>query len=230
VSADLGPDASGVLTQALLAWGQALPAEGVERLLAYARELLRWNEKVNLTAITEPRAVLDKHLLDSLAVVPEVRGARTLLDLGSGAGLPGVPLAVALPELQATLVDAVAKKVAFLKAGLVRAGLVGRARAVHARLTGHPEREGLGPAEVVVSRAFMEVGPFLDLARAYLAPGGRVVALLGPQAGAVDALGAMAEARGYRLMAARAFQLPLSGDPRVVATFVPAGAAASSPK
>jgi 16S rRNA (guanine527-N7)-methyltransferase len=82
----------------------------------------------------------------------------------------------------------------------------------------------------VVSRAFMEVGPFLDLARAYLAPGGRVVALLGPQAGAVDALGAMAEARGYRLMAARAFQLPLSGDPRVVATFVPAGAAASSPK
>jgi 16S rRNA (guanine527-N7)-methyltransferase len=185
--------------------------------------LLRWNEKVNLTTITAPEAVLDKHLLDSLAVVPEARGAASLLDLGSGAGLPGIPLGVALPGLRVTLVDAVAKKVAFLKVGLVRAGLAGRARAIHARLAGAPLAEGLEPAEVVVSRAFMELGGFLRLARPYLAPGGRVLALVGPGAGDAAAHARAGEAAGFALVASRAFRLPLSGDPRAVATFVVRG-------
>jgi len=218
----LTAEARALLDRGLAALGLALPADAEARLLAYAAELVRWNERLNLTALTTPEAVVDRHLLDSLAVVPEVRGARSLLDLGSGAGLPGVPLAVALPELQATLVDAVAKKVSFLKVGVVKAGLVGRVRAVHARLTGAPEREGLAPAEVVVSRAFLELGAFLALARPYLAPGGRVVALLGPAAGDASALAGPAAAHGYALAAFRAFRLPLSGDPRAVATFTPA--------
>jgi 16S rRNA (guanine527-N7)-methyltransferase len=208
------------LAHGAAALGLELAPEALDALLGYASELLRWNEKVNLTTITAPEAVLDKHLLDSLAVVPEARGAASLLDLGSGAGLPGIPLGVALPGLRLTLVDAVAKKVAFLKAGLVRAGLAGRARAVHARLAGAPQAEGLELAEVVVSRAFMELGSFLRLARPYLAPGGRVVALVGPGAGDAAAHARAGEAAGLALVASRAFQLPLSGDPRAVATFV----------
>ena len=98
--------------------GVELSEQAGRRMLAFGEELLRWNRKVNLTAITEPREVLDKHFLDSLAILPEVRGARTLLDLGAGAGFPGIPLKVVLPELEVLLVEAVAKKVA-LRGGML---------------------------------------------------------------------------------------------------------------
>ena len=130
------------LEEGLGALGLTLGPPAVDRLWAYAEALLRWNEKVNLTAITNPTEVVDKHLLDSLAVVPEVAGASTLLDLGAGAGLPGIPLAVALPELKCTLVDAVAKKVAFMKTGAVKAGVTGRVRAMHQRVAGRPRQRG----------------------------------------------------------------------------------------
>lgn len=208
----------GRLEEGLGLLGCALEPAGVERLWAYAQELLRWNEKVNLTAITEPLEVVDKHLLDSLAVVAEVAGARTLLDLGAGAGLPGIPLAVALPGLECTLVDAVAKKVAFIKTGAVKAGVAGRVRALHRRLAGRPEAEGLVRAEVVISRAFMDVGPFVALAEHYLAPGGRVVAMLG-KAPAAEELDAIARATGLTRVELRTFRLPFSGASRAVATF-----------
>ena len=111
---------------------------------------------MNLTAITDPAELAEKHLVDSLALLPEVRGAATLLDMGSGAGLPGIPLAIALPSLEVTCCDTVAKKVAFVKA--VAAELDLRVRGVAARAEGKPEREGLPLAEVVVSRAFAEPG------------------------------------------------------------------------
>lgn len=209
---------------ALLAQGLAelaltdLPADLAPRLLAWAAELLKWNEKVSLTAITRPDEVIDKHLLDSLAVLPEVRGATHLLDLGAGAGLPGIPLAVALPGLRATLVDAVAKKVAFMKTGAVKAGVADRVRAVHARAEGQPEKEGLPVVDLVISRAFMDVGPFLLLARHYLAPTGRVVCMLG-QTPPAETLAALAAAAGLGLVSRRTFTLPLSRDPRGVAVF-----------
>ncbi len=204
--------------EGMAALGLALPSGAGARLLGYQAELLKWNTRVNLTAITAPGEALEKHLVDSLAAMPEVQGATTLLDLGAGAGLPGIPLAVALPELRATLVDAVEKKVAFMKAGAVKAGVAARVKAVHARAQGRPEAEGLPAAEVVISRAFMDVGPFLALARAYLAPGGRVVAMLG-RAPPDEELARVAEAAGLALSGARRFALPWSGDPRGVAVF-----------
>lgn len=183
--------------------GISLPPGAPELLLSYARELLKWNQKVNLTAITAPDEVVEKHLLDSLAVLPEVQGARSLLDLGAGAGLPGIPLALALPELQVTLVDAVAKKVGFMKHAIAILGLAGRVRAVHARAEGKPDAEGLPRAEVVISRALVEVQGWRALATPYVAPGGRIVAMLGHTADPT----------------ARRYTLPLSGDPRAVAVF-----------
>lgn len=206
------------LEEGLGALGLPLDEGARQRLLAYTEELLRWNRKVNLTAIVEPDEVVDKHLLDSLSAVPEVSEARTLLDLGAGAGLPGIPLAVALPGLSCTLVDAVEKKVAFMKTGAVKAGVAGRVRAMHLRVGGRPKEEGLQPAEAVIARAFMDLAPFLRLAVHYLAPRGQVVAMLG-QTPAPAILLEAAQGAGLALASLRELRLPLSGAPRAIATF-----------
>jgi 16S rRNA (guanine527-N7)-methyltransferase len=95
--------------------GVALDEVQVGKLGEYLRLLVTWNKKINLTAITEPRDVVELHFLDSLAVVPLVRECGTLIDVGAGAGFPGAVLAVALPSLRITAIDGVAKKVAFLQ-------------------------------------------------------------------------------------------------------------------
>lgn len=181
------------------------------------QELLKWNAKVNLTAITAPEEVLEKHFLDSLAVLPEVEGAASLLDLGAGAGFPGLPLKLARPELAVTLVDAVGKKVGFLKAAIAALGLK-QARGLHARAEGKPEAEGIPRAEVLIARAFMDLPGWLELAPAYLLPEGRVVAMLG-KAWPEAELRARASERGLRLVSARQYQLPFSGAERQVAVF-----------
>ena len=92
-----------------------------ERLLAYMQLVEKWNRVYNLTAVRESERMVPQHLLDALAVAPHLRG-RTLLDVGSGAGLPGIPLAIMDPELDVTLLDSTAKKLRFLN-HVVRAPL-----------------------------------------------------------------------------------------------------------
>src|SRR5512138_2045707 len=104
------------LRSGLRTLGLTLPAGAEPLLERYADRLLAWNRKVNLTSITAPAEVAEKHLVDSLLVLPAVAGARTLLDIGAGAGLPGVPLACARGDLAVTCCDPVAKKIAFVKA------------------------------------------------------------------------------------------------------------------
>ena len=206
-------------TQGAAAMEIELLPEALASLGVWFDELLKWNPKVNLTAITDPAEVVEKHLLDSLAVLPEVAGATHLLDLGAGAGLPGIPLAAVLPHLSVTLVDAVNKKVAFLKHVVVRLGWVSRVKAVHVRAAGNPAAEGLEPAEVVIARALMDVSQWVPFALPYLAPGGRLVAMLARPPPEAE-LAALAGRHGLRLAALRSFVLPVSGDPRSVATFV----------
>jgi 16S rRNA (guanine527-N7)-methyltransferase len=204
------------LEDGLRALGIALPAGAPEKLERYADRLLAWNRKVNLTAITEPADLAEKHIVDSLALVPDVAGAATLLDVGSGAGLPGVPLAIALPGLSVTCCDSVAKKVAFVKA--VSAELDVPVRGVAVRACGEPEREGLPRAEVVVSRAFADPDRWLPLAARYVAPGGVVLATLGREAdeGALRRAGTTA---GLVLEGVRHLELPRSRSRRAVARF-----------
>jgi 16S rRNA (guanine527-N7)-methyltransferase len=205
------------LEEGARALGIALDGPALEKLERYADRLLAWNRKVNLTAITDPAELAEKHLVDSLSLVPEVRGAATLLDVGSGAGLPGIPLAIALPALDVTCCDTVAKKVAFVKAVAAELGL--RVRGVAARAGGEPAREGLPLAEVVVSRAFADPARWLPLAARYLAPGGRVLATLGRDADEEALRGAGAQG-GLSLLALRRFALPRSGAQRAIASFV----------
>jgi 16S rRNA (guanine527-N7)-methyltransferase len=155
------------LRRGLDAFRIALP-DGAEALLErYADRLLAWNRKVNLTSITAPAEVAEKHLVDSLLVLPAVASARTVLDVGAGAGLPGVPLACARRELAVTCCDSVAKKVAFVKAVSAELGVDVRAFAV--RAGGDPDGEKLPRADAVVSRALADPELWVPLGARYLA-------------------------------------------------------------
>jgi 16S rRNA (guanine527-N7)-methyltransferase len=211
---------AGRLEQGARALGAPLGEGVASRLLELRDELLRWNRKVNLTSITAPEEVLEKHFLDSLAVLPELGNATTLLDLGAGAGFPGLPLRIARPDLSVTLVDSVGKKVAFMKHMIARLGLRPGARAVHVRAAGQPEREGLQQASVVICRAFLDVGDWLPLASHYLCEDGRALAMLGKAPPEAE-LQAAAAAAGLTLGSLRRYELPFSRSERAVAVFFP---------
>lgn len=197
-----------------------MPQEVALAQVVFAQELLRWNAKVNLTAIVQLEAVVEKHLIDSLTVVPWLAGNEVVLDLGAGAGLPGIPLALAVPGLQVTLVDAVAKKVGFIKHAAAMLGLASRVKAVHARAEGKPESEKLPRADLVVSRALMDVGPWLALAAAYVRPGGSVVAMMGKGVGLEGQLAELGAENGFAVQDVKHLALPFSGDPRTLVRFM----------
>ncbi|MBT8128480.1 MAG: 16S rRNA (guanine(527)-N(7))-methyltransferase RsmG [Gammaproteobacteria bacterium] len=102
--------------------GIALPSPAPEKLIDYLGLLTHWNQAFNLTAIRDPREMISKHILDSLSVMPYV-GAGLVADIGSGAGLPGIPLAIALPETRFVLIDSNGKKTRFLTQARITLGL-----------------------------------------------------------------------------------------------------------
>jgi 16S rRNA (guanine527-N7)-methyltransferase len=201
---------------AVLGLKARVDAEALALLERFADRLLFWNRKVNLTAITDSAEVAEKHLVDSLALLPELDTAKTLLDVGSGAGIPGVPLACAVRSLEVACCDTVGKKMTFVKA--VAAELDLKVRAIAARAEGTPEEEGLPQADVVVSRALADPDRWLPLGKHYLAPNGRLLAMLGKDADEAK-LKALAEPLGLTLEVLRAFKLPRSGAERAVARF-----------
>jgi 16S rRNA (guanine527-N7)-methyltransferase len=205
------------LVNGAVSLGVTLAPSAAREMLRLRAELLRWNAKVDLTAITDPDEVLEKHFLDSLAVAPNLPDGATVLDAGTGAGFPGLPLALARPDLRVTVVDSSSRRVAFCKQMVIQLGLGARVTARDLRLTGHPEREGLGTFDVAVSRAVAELPAWLRLASPYVQPGGAVIAMLGPTEDA--ALRAAAESTPLQLDSVRRFALPSSGGQRTVTVF-----------
>ncbi len=202
------------LRAGLAALGVEVDAGGLALLGRYADRLLVWNRKVNLTTITDPAEVAEKHLVDSLRLLPLLGSARTLLDVGAGAGLPGVALACARRDLRVTCCDSVGKKVAFVKA--VAAELDLSVRAVAARADGDPDREGLPRADAVVSRALAEPSRWVPLGARYLAEGGTLFAMLGRDADRA-ALEAIGRAEGLALAGLDVYELPRSRSSRAIA-------------
>ncbi len=149
-----------------------LSEEAQRKLLAFRDLLLKWNKTYNLTALRDPEQAISHHLLDSLAILPHV-GSGSLLDVGSGGGLPGIPLAIARPELSVSMVDTVQKKATFLQQASIELGLK-NVSVYHARV-----EEMQGQYAQISSRAFAEIGLFIDLTRHLLAPGGRWLAMKG---------------------------------------------------
>jgi 16S rRNA (guanine527-N7)-methyltransferase len=165
--------------QAELAEGVAqlaldLPPQALPRLLEYLALLHKWNRIYNLTAVREPSRMVSHHLLDSLAVLPHV-AASSLLDVGSGAGLPGIPLAIAAPGMQVTLLEANHKKSAFLQQAKLELKLDNVAivceRVEHWRAG--------GPFDIVISRALSELAEFVLLAGRHVTSGGQLAAMKG---------------------------------------------------
>ncbi|PKO36218.1 MAG: 16S rRNA (guanine(527)-N(7))-methyltransferase RsmG [Betaproteobacteria bacterium HGW-Betaproteobacteria-6] len=160
------------LASGLAALDITLPAEAQNKLLAFRDLLLKWNKTYNLTALRDPAQAISHHLLDSLAILPHV-GAGNLLDVGSGGGLPGIPLAIARPELSVSMVDTVQKKTTFLQQAAIELAL-GNVTVHHARV-----EEMQGQYAQISSRAFAEIGLFISLTRYLLAPNGRWLAMKG---------------------------------------------------
>lgn len=151
-------------------------SEAQERALTdYVRLLHKWNRVYNLTAVRDPRAMVFHHVLDSLSVLPHLGGVRRLVDVGAGAGLPGIPLAIARPELHVVLTDSSHKKAAFMQQACLELGLA-RTTVICERV----ERIALPEkADAAISRAFADLREFLRLARHLVAPGGRLLAMKG---------------------------------------------------
>ncbi|MEY3882923.1 MAG: hypothetical protein RLZZ379_201 [Pseudomonadota bacterium] len=148
-----------------------------DKLIAYLLLIDKWNKVHNLTAIRDPLAMVTLHLLDSLSVLPHVQALapKYLLDVGAGAGLPSIPLAICLPDLQVTAIDSVLKKTSFMRQVKGELALTnfqveyGRVEALKAKQL----------FDVIVSRAFSEIALFLKLTKHLLAEGGQWLAMKG---------------------------------------------------
>lgn len=164
------------LTEGLAAMGIAMSAQQREKLLAYVALLLKWNKTYSLTAIREPERMVAHHLLDSLAPLPYFPDfAERVLDVGSGFGTPGIPLAIAKPEWQLVLLDSNSKKTSFLRQVLLELQLP-NVQIVTERV------ERYAPDflfQVITSRAFADLSDFIRLTAHLLAPGGQWLALKG---------------------------------------------------
>lgn len=166
------------LERGLQTMGLALSAGVCEQLLKYTELLTKWNRTYNLTAVRDPLAMVSHHLLDSLAVLPHLSFANArarIADIGAGAGLPGIPLALARPDWHVALVESNDKKAAFLQQAKIELGL--------SNLEIHCGRaEAWRPAQpfaVVISRAFAELADFVAACKHLLATGGVIAAMKG---------------------------------------------------
>ena len=143
-------------------------------LLNYIELLQKWNKVHNLTAVRDPAEMVTVHLLDSLSVLPHVKVKR-LLDVGSGAGLPGIPLAVCMPDLQVTVMDASQKKASFMRQAKAELGL-GNLEVVCGRVE---QYKPLQLFDAIISRAFSDLNEFVSLTRHLLIPDARWLAMKG---------------------------------------------------
>ncbi|MCP5265784.1 MAG: 16S rRNA (guanine(527)-N(7))-methyltransferase RsmG [Burkholderiaceae bacterium] len=197
---------AGTLDRGLAGLGLSLRPDQCARLIGYLSLLVRWNGTYNLTAIRDPREMLVQHLLDSLAVAPMLDGCispdATCVDVGAGAGLPGIPLAIAWTERRFVLVEPVGKKAAFLRQCVIELPLpnvqVENRRVESMRLTDAPD--------LILCRAFASLRDFARAIEPIAASGTRVVAMKGTMP--VDEMVALEADHRWRVESAQAIEVP----------------------
>lgn len=163
------------LTHGLAELKLDLTQEQIAQLESYLALLAKWNQTYNLTAVREEERMVSYHLLDSLTLVPQLAGGTRLLDVGSGGGMPGIPAAIARPDLQVVLLDSNHKKTTFLRQAVIELKL-DNVEVVTNRVEAYqPEQK----FDRITSRAFAELAEFVKLTRHLLAPGGQYVAMKG---------------------------------------------------
>ena len=168
------------LKEGLISLGLALPEDRQEKLCAFARAMVKQNEVMNLTAITEDAQVAKLHLLDSLTVLccADLKG-KTLIDVGCGAGFPGVPLAITCPEAKITLLDSLGKRVKWLEEILPQLGISAECVTARAEEAVATRRESY---DFATSRAVARLNILLELTAPYVKVGGAVLAMKGAAA------------------------------------------------
>ncbi len=186
----------------------------------FLAELLRWNKTHNLTAITDPDEAIEKHLVDSLTLLPYLNVADSILDIGSGGGFPGIPLQIACPELQIASVDAVAKKIAFQRHATRHFKLSGFTP-WHGRVEQVPQQPfAAGGFDRVIARAFAPLPKLLELALPCLKPDGCIIAMKGAEAEKELAeVGDWLALNGLHCSQQVALELPRSGARRYLLFF-----------
>ena len=167
-----------------------LPGGAAEKLAKLLAELLRWNRRVNLTAITDPEDMISLHVLDSLSIRTFLNGLR-VIDVGTGAGFPGLVLAIAEPDVEFELLDSNAKKISFVRHAIGEIGF-SNAKAIKARVEDYaPDKR----FDTVIARALATLPRLIDLAGHLVAEDGVMLALKGRYP--ADELKAMPDAWGY---------------------------------
>lgn len=163
------------LAAGLASMGIDLAAESQARLIAHVELVSKWNRVYNLTAVREAAQMVVLHVLDSLTVLRHLGDARSILDVGSGPGFPGIPIAIARPQVEVTLLDSSHKKCTFLAQARAQLALTNVDVACERVEQWRPLRR----FDVIVSRAFSDLADFIGQAQHLVSPGGRLVAMKG---------------------------------------------------
>jgi 16S rRNA (guanine527-N7)-methyltransferase len=208
-----------ILIEGAKSFGIDLDVKAFEAFELYLKELLKWNEKINLTAIRSERGVVLKHFLDSLSVYPYLPRHPSILDIGSGAGFPGIPLRIVQPTVEMTLIDSIRKKVDFQR-HIIRLLDLKKTEAIH----GRAQDKGIlrdfgGRFDIILSRAFSDLRTFLFLSYPFLKQKGTVIAMKGEVDDEETKRLMGAEGIQYRLQKTIPLVLPFSTFKRTLVLF-----------
>ncbi len=208
-----------LLIEGAKTFGIYLAGKAIESFELYLKEIFKWNQKINLTAVRSEKGIVLKHFLDSLSVYPYLPEASSILDIGSGAGFPGIPLKIIEPTFEITLIDSVRKKVDFQKHMIRSLGLNGIA-AIHGRVQDKEILRSLeGRFDITLSRAFSDLRTFLVVSFPFLKERGTVLAMKGKVKN--EEIRVLAEKSGaqYRLRKTVPLTLPFSSFKRTILLF-----------
>ena len=208
-----------ILVKGANTFGIHLDKKSVEAFDLYLEEFLKWNQKINLSAIRTENGVVIKHFLDSLSVLPHLPNPSSLLDIGAGAGFPGIPLKIVEPSLKMTLIDSVRKKVDFQNHIIRMLGLK-EIRAIHGRVqdTEILHSQG-GQYDIVISRAFSDLQTLLLLGFPFLKKGGMLLAMKGERDGETVQSLSKSKEIPYRLIKTVPLILPFTSLKRTLFLF-----------
>ena len=195
-----------------------LSAQEINSFEIYAAELKKWNSKVNLTAITKDKEIAIKHFVDSITIAPYITAHDRLLDIGSGAGFPVIPLKIIRPETSMVSIDAVAKKINFQR-HIIRILNLQNIEVIHSRIE-DLNKTHRNSFSVITSRAFTRLDRFIALSAPLLAEDGVMIAMKGDGAdGEIIASDEIVQAAGFMVTAVHRYTLPQNMGERVL-TFI----------
>lgn len=194
--------------------GVELSKEIVDDFMIYLEQLKLWSKQINLTAITTDEDIIIKHFIDSLTIARYLNDGSSLLDIGTGAGFPGVPLAIARPDCRVTCIDSVGKKIVFIN-HIIRTLKLPNAKAHNCRAEDTNNNIGRGSFDFVVTRAVSDISEVAALSLPYIKLDGRIILMRG-DAGCDELSEASAKLKEMKLatLTADSLSLPLNGGKR----------------